>query len=116
MRTFKIPHCLPNGPQINVSISNSDCDFSQWLAENKIKDGSPSILGFDCEWRPNFRPGSPENKVALIQVLPPSVISYCVGSFLPDICSGVFVAIHCQLSVPLPHQAHSAGFADAESC
>jgi len=82
MRTINIPHCLPNGPTINVSVSKRDEDLSKWLDDNKIMDGSPSVLGFDCEWRPNFRPGSPENNVALIQVCLLSffcVIIYLLG-------------------------------------
>ena len=29
---------------------------------------SPVTIGLDCEWRPTFAPGRPENPVALVQL------------------------------------------------
>jgi|SRR6267154_744453 len=38
------------------------------VADTALSQLSPGPLGFDLEWRPNYRKGARENRVALVQL------------------------------------------------
>jgi len=49
---------------IDVVYTNDGATCTEWLQH----EGSGSSLGFDLEYRPQFRRGGPQNRVALIQL------------------------------------------------
>ena len=41
---------------------------------SELASYSPSYLGVDCEWKPKFKKGRPENKVSVLQIAHPNII------------------------------------------
>lgn len=85
-RTAETEVVVADGTRVRVTVTSEAAAADAWVA----RQGGATAFGMDTEWRPQFRKGAGENKVALLQLCGPAADCLIVQMlFLDRVPAGV---------------------------
>jgi hypothetical protein len=69
-----LPNCLPTEPNVTLTVTRRPGEVDDWITSHALLSGhnESQAVGFDIEWRPNFRVGEKQPRVVVVQLAVPT--------------------------------------------